>query len=204
MNQTSSAAAPVCPQPEDQWAQAIMPREKEGYTQVPNWIFDDMSYLYLSLEGKALLPYLIAGPGAGRSRLFLPPGIHKGRFDRFAADMGWERPDLDVALQELEDAGWIVTDEKNGLVLIPCVVTRAANPSELQGCAKKIAKLPVSGLRQRFFELVLERTFNEPRDWKVRDEVILEQLADELPDGLELPEWVTTKGLTTQGASPPT
>ena len=192
------------PQETSIWIGVILPKVNEGYTMIPNWIFDDMRYIGLSDRGKALLPYLIAGHGAGRSKFFLPPGFHKGNFARFAADMGWEQAELDCVLAELEEAGWILTDESNGLVLIPAVTTRADNPSDLIGTARKVAKLPESNLRQQYFELMLDITLREPRTWETPEKKVLEQIERELPPGLDLPEWCCDTSITSQDGSPET
>jgi len=152
---------------------------------IPNWIFDDRAYFELSEEAKLLLPYLIAGPGSGRSKHLLPPGIFHSPFRRIAADHYWELEDLRTILNELVEVGWISTDEENDLIFVPSVVTQADNPSHLIGTLRKLNKVPNSLLRQKYFELVLTLTVRQNRNWKTSP-LDQKEVLNELPEGLDL------------------
>ena len=164
----------------------ITPKPGSDFTMVPNWIFDDMAYHNLSERAKLLLPYLIGGPGSGRAKHLLPPGFFHSPFRRIAADHSWDIDDLRIILDELDDAGWTLTDEDNGLILIPAVVSQADNPSHLLGTVRKLHKLPCSVLRQTYFELVLLMTIRREINWKTSPLDQLEKIKSELPDGMNL------------------
>ena len=167
-------------------AKVIQPKPILGYTRIPVWIFDDMDYYNLGERAKLLLPYLVGGPGSGRAKHLLPPGIFQRPFNRIASDHNWTRKELDKVLKELKDTGWILTDERNGLILMPAVVTHVDNPSHLIGTIRKLHLVPISPLRQMYFELIVTRTSEEEKAWKVHPVDQLKEFSDELPDGLDL------------------
>ena len=164
----------------------IQPKPIPGYTRIPIWIFDDMAYFNLGERAKLLLPYLVGGPGSGRAKHLLPPGIFQSPFNRIASDHNWTRKNLDKVLKELKDAGWIRTDERNGLIFIPAVVTHVDNPSHLIGTIRKLHLIPISPLRQMYLELIVTRTCEEGKDWKIHPADQMKEFSNELPEGLDL------------------
>jgi hypothetical protein len=173
-------------QGQDTMAKVIEPRLGSHYTMIPIFIFDEMEYFNLSDRAKALLPYLCGGPGSGRSKHFLPPGIHKAPIQRIAGDMQWTDSDLRGILSELVEAGWALTDEANGLILIPSIVSRADNPDHLTSTIKKICNLPDSPLRQIYFNQVVHLSHLGGKEWKTSTLKVVETLRPEIPDSIDL------------------
>ena len=79
---------------------------------VKTWVSSD--FRQLSERGKLLWLYLLTGPIRQQA-----PGIYRAGLGVCTDDLEWERKDIELALQELINAGMVERDNKSNVIYLP-------------------------------------------------------------------------------------